>query len=118
MIFRFTVPGPPVGYQRAGSRAGQAGRFTPAKTREFMKRVEWAWWQATAGKLPAGFEARYIRVMCFFKNGVHPDPDNVKHGVIDALKRRAYAKDDRRIGSSVDWVERDKNPRTEVEVEG
>ena len=42
MILHIRVDGPPVPYQRAGSRKG-GGRFKPAATREYMERVQfWA----------------------------------------------------------------------------
>lgn len=118
MIVRFTVEGPPVGKHRA--RRGAGGRFyTPTPTRHYESRIREAFALASLGKLPKGFDAQWIRVRCFFKNGVHPDPDNVKHSVIDALKGRAYQKDDRRLGSIAYPAEIDRErPRIEVEIEG
>lgn len=127
-VIRFVVQGPPVGKERARfggfskERPGKPSRpihYTPTKTKDYEKRVRLLFGLAALGKLPPGFNARRIRVVCFFKNGIHPDPDNVKHAVIDALKGVAYKKDDRNIGSSVEPPLFDKlSPRVEVEVEG
>ena len=116
MIVRFTVPGPPVGYERTGGGRTRQ-RFKPTKTRRFMESVQSRWFITVAGRLPADFNAKRIRVACWYVNGVHPDGDNVLKAVIDALKGRAYKGDDRKLGGSFEPPLFDKeNPRTVVEV--
>ena len=57
-----------------------------------------------------------VRLWCYFKNGRHPDPDNVLKGVLDGLVGLAYANDNH-VASTVAPGFDAKRPRIEVEVE-
>ena len=126
----FDVPGPPVGKQRArqGWTRGPVPRqifYTPKGTVDYERRVLARF---SAALMTARFqfgvkvsmapEAKRIEVRCFFRNGHHPDPDNVLKLVIDALKGRAYQKDDRHLASAAVPAIDKGNPRIEVVVEG
>ncbi len=57
-----------------------------------------------------------VQVRCFFRNGHHPDPDNVQKLVLDALQGMAY-KHDRHIASSNTHSYDPQRPRIEVAIE-
>lgn len=113
--FRFTVPGDPVPWGRAGvdTRGGKARHYTPTKTLNFELAVrvaaqnagvlpiegpvkltiltEWAWPKSKERKTkPRNWEWR----------GSGPDADNVAKAVMDALNGIAY-KDDRQVAKLI-----------------
>lgn len=97
---RFTIPGDPVGYiskpyanrksRRGGpwwlySRSGIAVKIRRyiAYANETVLRCK-----NECGRLPVpGTKTAQVRIDVFpvFANGVHPDPENVRKGIVDAL---------------------------------
>ena len=114
MRLTFTVEGDPVGKQRA--RKGRGGHwYTPTKTHNYEQRVRLEFFKA-AGFKRLSPPAVMVTVRCVFRNGRHPDPDNVQKLVLDALQTLAY-KNDRNIASA-NTIEFDgTRPRIEVNVE-
>lgn len=107
---RFTVLGPPVGKERP--RRGRHGHFyTPTKTIDFEQDVAMAYLRAVRRRLDP--PALHVGVHCYFRNGHHPDPDNVLKAVLDGLTGLAYP-NDRQVSSEVHWALDAANPRTEV----
>ena len=112
VLVRFTVEGPPVGKERP--RKGRGRHFyTPTKTKIYEQAVRLAFLCTAKRKLDP--PATWVRVHCFFRNGRHPDPDNVLKLVLDGLCGHAYP-NDRAVNSSVDLVTDADRPRIEVEV--
>jgi len=95
MIYRFTVPGPPVGYTVVTHRGKRT--LAAKKYFEWCKRVRMLAWEAklvtpmdcTPGH-PVAVDAKP-----FFGGKVHPDVENVQKGIVDALFR--LSKDERRF---------------------
>ncbi len=117
-MIRFVVEGEPVGKERA--RKGRGGHwYTPDKTSAYEERVRRAFFIAAGADALWNFRrqpAVCVQVRCFFRNGHHPDPDNVQKLVLDALQGMAY-KHDRHIASSNTHGYDPQRPRIEVEIE-
>lgn len=117
---RFTVPGPPIGKERA--RKGRSGPaplanshwYTPEKTALYQKAVAQSFFVANLGR-KMDPQAVHVEVNCFFKSKAHPDPDNVLKLVLDALTGLAY-RNDRHVSSQVSHQYDKKRPRIEVVV--
>ena len=125
---RFSVPGNPVGKQRAGRNLATGKTFTPKKTARYQNDIAWA---ATAAlqrvdrtRWPATTPV-YLDVWIYYANNniKKPDPDNVVKALQDALagilfvKRESGKADDFRVWPRVQHVtEKDANPRVDCLV--
>lgn len=112
----FTIPGKPVGYYAEGKRPNWTRRNAYVRWKRHVQTVA----LASGLKLPlaASREAPvFIRVTPYFQNGTHPDPENVRKGVSDALFYGSSS-GDKHCGGFFPWPLYDRaNPRTEVEIE-
>lgn len=127
--FTFTIPGDPKGYY------AQAGRLKWKMSKQQRARAEkyrkWQgdvalcylagrrWCTALIPALPLeATKDRPLRIetVSYFRNGRHPDPENVHKGIVDALFRWSLG-GDRHVGGTFRPPLYDKdNPRVEVLV--
>ena len=117
----FTVPGPPVGKQRA--RKGRGGRwYTPAATRRFERSVAACFLQVKSQAERRGWslvvvtKAVELEVECYFADGRRRDGDNVLKAVSDALNGIAYRDDSQIVRAVVTKAIDRLEPRTVVKV--
>lgn len=111
-VYRFTVPGNPIPWERARSKGGQ--HFTAPRTRAHRALIQGHARKAHVPKLSGLVKL----TAAFYRESAHAcDIDNLTKSVQDALNGLAYG-DDRQIVilSAVKAIDR-KNPRTEVELE-
>ena len=127
----FTVDGAPQG--KARPRVTQNGTYTPAKTKEYEKAVQWAYMTQCQGamfpdvSLMVVIDAYYPipKSTSKKKRGkmqesmirpkVKPDADNVAKAVCDALNGQAYH-DDAQIATLIVRKWYDEKPRVEVQI--
>lgn len=86
LLARFVVPGIPVGYKTTTYNAKYVNKDY-RKYVEYKKQVQ-LFARAAGLELPLLATKDYpmkVRTVAFFKNGNHPDPENVNKGVRDAL---------------------------------
>jgi hypothetical protein len=122
--FRFTVEGPARGYTTTNrAKAGQRAKRSAAilKYWSYCERVRLRAKEAGLRKLPlAATRTRPLMVFtrCYFKNGVHADPENVHKGVKDALfyQKGGGTADKYTGGGYLPPMYDAKNPRVEVVV--
>lgn len=122
---RFSLPGPPVGKQRA--RVTPHGTYTPTKTKRYEESVAWA---ATEALQHADRSAWPTAERCYLDVYIHyadnnikkPDPDNVIKAIADGLSGILFVKwtgraDDFRVWPRVQHVtEKDAAPRVDCLV--
>lgn len=118
-IAKFTVPGSPVSWQRAGS-AANGRRFTQPKTRDQEEKIQWLYTLSRKTvKLSAEDydKGRFaIEVDAFIPNLIQRDVDNFGKLVMDALNKVAYRDDSQVWDLHVTKVLDPSDPRTEVRV--
>lgn len=132
MNIRFTIPGKPFGWQRAGQNHRTGAVYTQEKTRQHEAMVALAYKQAYKNfRFPSGTYVD-MRVIAYFpipksktkavqqkmRNGeirptVKPDFDNIGKLIADALNGVAYDDDKCIVDAQVRKFYSD-NPRTEV----
>ena len=117
-VLTFTVQARPRPKSATGSRRGQAGRFTPAPTRAFMRAVTQtamyaaatAKWRPATGPVALGFLALFPRPDRLDRKGedggrrrhaVKPDEDNISKGLKDALTQARVWTDDCLVDTAV-----------------
>jgi len=86
LLYKFEVPGEPRGYTSTTSRdKGVSARYR--KYADYCKRVrEFASGAGVPIPLTASEDIPlYIRVVAYYRNGVHCDVENSRKGAIDAL---------------------------------
>lgn len=111
----FLLLGDPVGKQRA-RYSGRSRRFyTPAKTRRYEVHISYAFIGVNRGRFSVFQPARHVHVHCVFRNGTHPDCDNVLKSVLDGLQGRAY-QNDKSVTGSTEMSFDPQQPRIEVTV--
>jgi len=115
-VFRFTVPGEPVPWMRAGR--GRAGSFT--RPRDALHREKIRAFARNAGiRRALDGAVRLDTVFYTSRPPLHPhvgDEDNYRKAVKDALQGIAYA-DDRQV--TCGWTEKNQDaasPRTEMAI--
>lgn len=82
---KFVVPGPPVGFKSTTKRSKYNKAYQSYV--EYKKTVQ-LYAKVSGLRLPlkATKDSQLmIRTVAYFKNGTHPDPENVNKGVRDAL---------------------------------
>lgn len=118
--FSFTIPGQPVGKERA--RKGPHGFYTPDRTKNYQ--TEAAWVAKRAGLSPregpvALFIRAYVSAGKLHREGdpvtKRPDCDNIQKIVMDGLTGVAYF-DDAQVYFCEVTKRYSKDPRVEVEV--
>ena len=120
ILHEFTIPGPPVGFYVLGSRPDWLRKQAYHKWLKSVRRV------AREAGVPVGQMSAtkrspmWIETVAWFANGRHPDPENVRKAVADALfytkaNRRGSA--DKFVGGAFPPPLYDaENPRVEVMV--
>lgn len=109
----FVVDGDPVGFQRMRlSQQGGQHHFEPAKPRRYKQQIATEFMRATGHGVLIP-PAVSIKIRCLFRNGTHPDPDNVLKLALDSLTGLAY-KNDRHIASTVTHEYDANRPRIEI----
>jgi crossover junction endodeoxyribonuclease RusA len=111
-VYRFTIPGNPIPWERARSRGGQ--HFTAPRTRAHKTLVQAHARKARVPKLSGPVKL----TATFYRASAHAcDVDNLAKTIQDALNGLAYG-DDRQIVwlTAVKSIDRE-HPRTEVELE-
>lgn len=115
MILKFTVPGQPVPFQRAG--ANGKVRYTPKRYRVYKQLVGLVAQGAKArAKWP--MDARYsLHLIAHFGDKIRRDVDNVAKSLMDGLNGIAYADDHQVDELSAKKILGATDPRLEVVVE-
>lgn len=126
---RFQIPGEPVGYTRMTQGQLKLLRIPPYKIysrsavsvaeriRKYLAYKDLVRYCAFGDKVRRAPRAKvYLNVMIYFREGEgkfnrHPDPENVRKGIQDAL-----FSEDNKIAGSVDFGYDPGNPRVEVEI--
>jgi len=86
VLYRFEVPGDPRGYTTTTFRdKGRSPRYK--KYREYCRLVrEYAAMAGVEIPLTASREEPlFIKIVAYFRNGVHADVENVRKGCVDAM---------------------------------
>ena len=127
----FTVKGKPQGKQRP--RVTRHGTYTPEKTRNYEKAVQWEYMmQCQGAKFPdlplmvvidayfaipkaTSKEKREAMIAGSIRPTVKPDNDNIAKSICDALNGEAY-KDDAQIVSLIVRKWYGEVPRCEVQI--
>ncbi len=119
-VITFTIPGKAVGYYTHGARPNwkRANEYTAYKV---YVQVQAIYAGLTLPLFADKDTPKRIDVTCYFKNGVHSDPENVRAGIVDALfydkKRKVKGKGDKFAWGTHYPPRYDKsNPRVEVTV--
>lgn len=86
----FTVPGRPVGKERARVANGRA--YTPERTRAWEEAISWQA-QLTLRDKPMLVGDVSLTLKIYVSGGVYPDVDNVLKCVKDGMQRIIYAND-------------------------
>ena len=119
----FTVPGDPIGYLRMTQSQVRLLRIPRAKLYANMVPIvdrirEYEGYKTLVGlscpPFPPdliGAKKIYMNLDIFFRNGKHPDPDNVFKAFADAL-----FKNDNRVAGFFDFFFNPENPRVEVKI--
>lgn len=122
-ITRFTIPGPPVGYLRMTQGQVKLMRIprhklTPqsVKVRDRIQRYfdykELASFCGFRLKFDRSPKKRILlHAMIYFKDKKHPDPENVRKGIQDALFTS-----DKYVAGCYDFEYDPDNPRVEIEI--
>lgn len=110
------VPGPP-------TLPKLVGYYTNGKSPNFDRAREYAAWKAhvqahTPPLVLHATKARPVRVdvTCYFPNGAHADPENVRKGVVDALFKHREGGDKYVYGYHHHPLYDPGNPRVEVVI--
>ena len=111
---RFEIPGKPVAFIAAWDKQDWK------KKRAYM---EWVQFVRICARR-AGFDAEpatkampiCIHTRCWFKNGVHPDPENVHKAVVDALMYELKNRDKYTGGAFPAPLYDPLNPRVEIVI--
>ncbi|MFB9995138.1 RusA family crossover junction endodeoxyribonuclease [Deinococcus oregonensis] len=96
------------------------GTPTKGKTPNWTRLNEYNAWkdyvrESVSGPLPAPTQAAPVRVdvWCYFQNGTHNDPENVRKGIVDAL----FPAGDKYVYGYHHFPQYDaKNPRVELSI--
>lgn len=118
MLYKFTIFGPPVGYYSHGARPNYSRLRKYVDYKElvqFLARIQ----EVVLPLVATKDRPLDIRTAAYFKNGVHPDPENVHKGIVDALfysqDRKVKGSGDKHTGGRFFSPKYDKNnPRVEV----
>lgn len=118
VLHRFTVDGDPVGYYALGKHPNWKRR---QQYHDYKRSVQRAAELAGVGRLVATADVPLlIHCRAYFRTRVHPDPENVRKGVCDALfyRRRGRGCADKYCGGSFPPPLYDpSHPRVEVTIE-
>lgn len=127
----FTVDGAPQG--KARPRVTRHGTYTPAKTKEYEKAVQWSYMTQCQGAMfpdvslmvmidayypipKSATKKKHERMQDgLIRPKVKPDLDNVAKAVCDALNGQAY-RDDAQIAALYVRKWYDEKPRVEVQI--
>lgn len=122
-MIRFTIPGPPVPYLRMTQGQIRLMRIPDHKLRPDGLKVKdrirryLRYKEATLMIVaPFSFDRAprnkvFLNVTCYFKNRKHPDPENVRKGISDAIFTQ-----DKYVAGLIDFFYDQANPRVEVEI--
>lgn len=120
LTHRFVVWGAPGGYYTQGKRPN----WTRMRAYIAYKNLVQSTAMAHGVKLPlVATRDRPLKIhtVAYFQNGVHPDPENVRKGIVDALfyaRGQPKGSGDKHVGGSHEPPLYDKTaPRVEVIIE-
>lgn len=113
-VVQFEIPGDPVGFY--SMYGGKPNSKRKLRYLEFKKKVQTVVQKAKIQlSCPTKISPVLIDTVCYFRNGTHPDPENVHKGVKDALFYSIGGTKDKYTGGSYAPPKYDpKNPRVEV----
>ena len=116
LIYEFTVPGDPKGYYAAGknpnwTRLNQYIEYKKHVHNTALRKF------SSIGLLKASKdEPLVINTVAYFRDGRHPDPENVHKGIVDALFYGAKGGDKYTGGGFPPPLYDKDNPRVEVSI--
>lgn len=109
-MIKFTIPGQPVGYTRQTYWQARIGNLPHVKRyRAWKEFVRICSLQVKFNRNP--IDKIRLDVMIYFKNKKHPDPENVRKGIQDAL-----FENDKYVIGCYDFDYDKDDPRCEVEI--
>ncbi len=119
----FTVPGPPVPWQRAGLNRKTQRFYTPAKTQRYQGTIaRSALFELQRRRVKEGkdwpLDARYrLELALYLPDGKTRDADNVLKNFNDALRRVTWRDDAQVDAITVRKLIDAQQPRAEVRIE-
>ena len=111
----FEIPGAPLGFIAGWDKKSWAKRRQYMVWTKGIRTIA----MAAGWRFPAATRAEplAIHTRAFFRNGVHPDPENVHKAVADALMYKLKCADKYTSGGYASPLYDKENPRTEVVID-